>query len=51
VKVTLDSYDGEIEVISVEFGIGTSVLEAEVTDSYSDSSVEIQTQQWVKDKT
>jgi hypothetical protein len=41
--VTLDSYDGEVEDISVdESGSDTSTSEVEITDSDSDSSLDIQ---------
>jgi hypothetical protein len=44
-----DSYGGEVEDISDdESGSDTSVSEAKITDSDSDSSVDIQAQKWVE---
>jgi hypothetical protein len=40
--VTLDSYDGEVEDISVESSNDPSTSEVEITDSDSDSCVDIQ---------
>jgi hypothetical protein len=47
-----DSYIGEVEDISVdESSRNTSVAEAGIRDSYSDSSAAIQAPQWVEVKT
>jgi hypothetical protein len=47
-----DSYDGEVEVSVNECSSDTSMSEAEITDSNSDSAVDIQQAlQWVGVKT
>jgi hypothetical protein len=49
-KSNCDSYDDEVEDISVdESSTDTSMSEVEITDS--DSSVDIQAQQWVEVRT
>jgi hypothetical protein len=50
-KSNFDSYDGEVEDISVdESRNDTSTTEAELTDSDSDSSVDPQALKWVEVK-
>jgi hypothetical protein len=46
-KSDCDSYDGEVEDISVdEYRSNTSMSKGEVTDSESDSSVDMQALKW-----